>query len=190
MKYGRMKFAPPESSAPRHPTTPMRASIVIHISATPDNLGDVLGSLARMGVEVEEPKFVRAKPALAPPNKSKARFASEADMTAYFVELGLEASDATYFWNKMLSTDWRVAGRQVRDCKATIRTWKAGSFFPSQKGTPHFGGGAFIARDQAAREIIKLRDDLKFLGNAEEGGPTRAQIYARIDTLVKQFNLT
>jgi len=163
----------------------MKASIVIKIDATPEKLMEVASYLAGIGIQIEGASVPIAK--AGPVNKEKARCKSEKEMAAYFAEQGLHVSDATYFWNKMLSSDWSIGGRPVRDWRAAVRTWKAGAFFPSQKG--EWGSTNRAAKEQAAKEIARLREDFKYLSPGS-GEDRLDQIRSRISMLCKQFGLS
>jgi len=64
---------------------------------------------------------------------------------AFALELNLPRTDGRWFWLKHEETGWRKAnGSPVLDWRATMRTWEAGGYFPSQKrigGGPGAGGG-------------------------------------------------
>jgi hypothetical protein len=48
-------------------------------------------------------------------------------------ELGLTQSDAEYVFHKWQGNGWTNGNKPIRDWPATVRQWKAGRFFPSQK---------------------------------------------------------
>ncbi len=75
------------------------------------------------------------KPAKASPEKvmPKAKASSEREVQEYCVEIGLRESDGAFFWNKWLSCDWTNNKQKIKDWKATIRSWKAAGYVPSQR---------------------------------------------------------
>ena len=54
----------------------------------------------------------------------------------YCRDIGLPDSDADYFFNKWEGNGWSNGGRPIKDWRATIRSWKAGGYCPSQKHKP------------------------------------------------------
>lgn len=64
--------------------------------------------------------------------------ATEPEITAFCKELGLSPTDAEWVFYKWLGNGWKNDGKPIKSWKATIRCWKAGGFFPSQK-TAKFG---------------------------------------------------
>ncbi len=62
------------------------------------------------------------------------RKGTQADVDRYCEELGLTCSDATHVFNKWEGNGWTNGGKPIRDWKATIRSWKAAGYLPSQKG--------------------------------------------------------
>lgn len=51
----------------------------------------------------------------------------------FFAELSLPRSDAEWFFFKCEGNGWTNGGKRILDWKATIRSWKAGRYLPSQK---------------------------------------------------------
>lgn len=64
--------------------------------------------------------------------KNKARGAVE-ELRAYAVERQLPASDGEWLYDKMLTSGWKVDGKDVKDWQALIRVWQKNGYFPSQK---------------------------------------------------------
>lgn len=62
--------------------------------------------------------------------------ASREEVEAYVLEQGLTRNDAAYRFDGWESNGWTANGKAVKDWKASIRTWKAGGYFPSQKNNP------------------------------------------------------
>ena len=62
--------------------------------------------------------------------KSKA---SQDEVLAFIVESELPKSDAEWFFNKCEANGWTNSGEPIKDWKATIRSWKAAGYMPSQK---------------------------------------------------------
>jgi len=53
---------------------------------------------------------------------------------AFAVELGLPASDGEACFHKWEGNGWTNGGKKIKDWKATIRSWNAAGYLPSQKG--------------------------------------------------------
>ena len=64
---------------------------------------------------------------------SKARALDLAEVQAFVASEGLPVSDADYFWNKCEGNGWKNGGNSIKDWRATVRSWKAASYLPSQK---------------------------------------------------------
>lgn len=64
--------------------------------------------------------------------KPKARGTIE-EFRAFFLSISLPDSDAEYAFHKWQGNGWINGKNPIRDWKATVRQWKAGKFFPSQK---------------------------------------------------------
>lgn len=78
------------------------------------------------------------------PLKSKARGSME-EVVAYVTGHGnLPSTDGEWFYDKMLASGWKNDGKDVKDWKATVRTWKSISIFPSQKPTTRAKGFSYI----------------------------------------------
>jgi hypothetical protein len=55
---------------------------------------------------------------------------------AFAVECGLPASDGESCFHKWEGNGWMNGTNRVKDWKATIRSWQAAGYMPSQKGKP------------------------------------------------------
>lgn len=75
--------------------------------------------------------------------KSKARGTS-AELAAYCVEIGLEESDGLALYDKWQGNGWMNNKTAIVDWRATVRSWKAQGYLPSQKVTRQ--GTAYGAR--------------------------------------------
>jgi uncharacterized protein YdaU (DUF1376 family) len=53
---------------------------------------------------------------------------------SFAVELGLPASDGEACFHKWEGNGWTNGGKKIKDWKATIRSWNAAGYLPSQKG--------------------------------------------------------
>jgi hypothetical protein len=54
---------------------------------------------------------------------------------AFAVEIGMPESDGEASWHKWEGNGWKNGGNAVKDWKATLRSWKASGYLPSQKKT-------------------------------------------------------
>ena len=66
------------------------------------------------------------------PKESKAR-GTLLQVKEFCKEEELPESDAIWFFHKCEGNDWTNGGKPIKDWKATIRSWKAGRYLPSQK---------------------------------------------------------
>lgn len=55
------------------------------------------------------------------------------ELKEYCVSLGLPESDGEACFNKWEGNGWTNGGKAIKDCKATIRSWKDQGYLPSQK---------------------------------------------------------
>lgn len=67
--------------------------------------------------------------------KPKARGTIE-QFREFFQTIGLPDSDAEYAFHKWEGNGWVNGKNPIKDWKATVRQWKTGKFFPSQKNPP------------------------------------------------------
>lgn len=103
------------------------------------------------------------------PKETKGKARDEATVVAYCKDQELSEEDGQWFWNKMLSSGWKNAGRAVADWKATVRMWKIGKFFPSQKNQPQ--PGAAVSKPQPLFVTIR---NLKEAISVHPANPTWA----------------
>jgi hypothetical protein len=66
--------------------------------------------------------------------KSKNRPNDRSELDAFFAEVGLTANDAEYAWHHWEGKGWRNGTAAIKDWRATVRSWKAAGYWPSQKG--------------------------------------------------------
>jgi uncharacterized protein YdaU (DUF1376 family) len=65
------------------------------------------------------------------PAPKGARPDSEQEVVEYCKSLGVP--DGAYFWHKWMGDGFRNRGKPMKDWRATIRSWKAAGYLPSQK---------------------------------------------------------
>jgi len=65
------------------------------------------------------------------PKKSRG---SLEEFRAYGSDLGLGINDADYLHAHLCENGWKRGKEPIKDWKATMRKWKTGKYFPSQKG--------------------------------------------------------
>lgn len=63
----------------------------------------------------------------------RSRPSNREEFDAYIREVGLYRNDAEWLWNKWEGNGWLNSQRPIKDWKATVRSWKEGEYFPSQK---------------------------------------------------------
>lgn len=85
------------------------------------------GTDAPMPEKKPSAKREAAKPA------SKSRPADRAELDAYFREVDLLPRDAEYAWEKWEGNGWLNGGKPIKDWKSTVRQWKTGGYWPTQK---------------------------------------------------------
>lgn len=66
------------------------------------------------------------------PKELKARGSVE-EVKEFCKSESLPESDAIWFFHKNEGNGWTNGGKPIKDWKATIRSWKAGQYLPSQK---------------------------------------------------------
>lgn len=66
--------------------------------------------------------------------ENKGRAKSPEEVHEFFLSLGLTKEDGEWFWHKCEANGWKNGIRPILDWRATVRSWKAGQFIPSQKG--------------------------------------------------------
>lgn len=70
-----------------------------------------------------------------PPLTNRARGTID-DVKLLCASLGLPVTDAEWFFHKCEANGWTNAGKPIKDWQATVRSWKAGGYMPSQKSQP------------------------------------------------------
>jgi hypothetical protein len=65
--------------------------------------------------------------------RNKNATATREEVDAFMAELSLPPSDAEWFFNKCVANGWTNKGEPIKDWRATIRSWKAVNYLPSQK---------------------------------------------------------
>lgn len=55
------------------------------------------------------------------------------DVFSFFCELKLPDFDAEWFFEKCVGNGWTNGGKPIKDWKATVRSWRAARYLPSQK---------------------------------------------------------
>lgn len=78
------------------------------------------------------------------PKRSKA---TVNEVMEFCVSEKLPSSDADWFFHKCEGNGWINGGKPIKDWKATIRSWRAAGYLPSQKN----GTGVYERQDPAMR---------------------------------------
>jgi hypothetical protein len=68
--------------------------------------------------------------------------ATEPEIIEFVLSIGLPASDGTACFDKWTGNGWKNGGKAIVDWKATIRSWKAQGYLPSQKYGDRPNGGS------------------------------------------------
>jgi hypothetical protein len=55
------------------------------------------------------------------------------EVAAFFSEHSLPDSDAEWFFEKCTGNGWTNGGKPIKDWRATVRSWRAAGYLPSQK---------------------------------------------------------
>ena len=91
------------------------------------------------------------------PPRSKSEKPTIDEVMAFAESLGLQASDGEATFYKWEGNGWKNGSNPVKDWKATIRSWKAGGFLPSQKnGT--ITGAKSHRKNEYPQETLQLPD--------------------------------
>lgn len=92
--------------------------------------------------------------------KPKARGTAE-ELKAYCVELKLPESDGVATFDKWQGNGWTNGGKPMKDWRATIRSWSAQGYMPSQKSTSHGNPNRNSANGRAADDRDQDRTGFK-----------------------------
>ena len=65
-------------------------------------------------------------------DKNKKR-GTQLELQEFCKSNGLFPRDADYLWNRWESNGWQNANKPIKDWRATVRSWKAQGYLPSQK---------------------------------------------------------
>jgi hypothetical protein len=79
------------------------------------------------------------------------------EVMAFAESLGLPASDGEATYYKWEGNGWKNGSNPVKDWKATIRSWKAGGFLPSQKNGTSAGAKSH-RKNEYPQETLQLPD--------------------------------
>lgn len=82
---------------------------------------------------------------------SKAKASSKREVIEFAVGIGLPASEGEWFFEKCEGNGWTNDGKPIRDWKATVRSWKAAGYMPSQKN-----GGTGNAAHKAPQKLKRV----------------------------------
>lgn len=93
---------------------------------------------ARSGVQTELPGMPESVE-----NKSRGTMAQ---VSSFCQSNGLSFRDAEWFFFKCEGCGWKNGGKPIVCWRSTVRSWKAGKFFPSQKQVQAAGGPNEIDR--------------------------------------------
>jgi len=66
-------------------------------------------------------------------NAIKNKASSQSEITEYCLELGLTEADGVSTWEKWEGNGWINGKSKIKDWKATLRSWNAAGYMPSQK---------------------------------------------------------
>lgn len=77
----------------------------------------------------------------------KAR-ATLAEVTEFCLSEGLTQGDAEAFFHGKEANGWKNGNTAIKDWKATIRSWKAASYHPSQKGNGRQNGKPSVSHTE------------------------------------------
>lgn len=78
-------------------------------------------------------------------------------MKLFFASQELPVSDADWFFHKCEGNGWRNGGKPILDWRATVRSWKAGGYLPSQKNSSNGNGNG------SPRKPVEVSDWIKKL---------------------------
>lgn len=116
------------------------------------------------------------------PNDTRKGKATFEQVKAFCEEAGLPQSDAEWFFYKCEGNGWTNKGEPIKDWKATIRSWKAGSYMPSQKQSQF----SRPATPPAPKPADKVKIGSKWFSEAEP--PTREKLGNDYEIYMESFN--
>lgn len=102
---------------------------------------------------------VASSPHPEPKKKKAAARGTLEEITAFCRTLGLPASDAESIFHKWEGNGWTNGPRPIKDWQATIRSWKAAGYLPSQKAASR--PGAFQPANPAQKKESAAATDLR-----------------------------
>lgn len=104
--------------------------------------------------EVQERKT--ADPEKPAPAKTVPAMKAKADLATvhtFCAEEEIPAQDAEWFFHKCEGNGWTNGGKAIKDWRATLRSWKASGYLPSQKQPRGSGNGWQSSHGPASGEI-------------------------------------
>ncbi len=110
--------------------------------------------------------------------EDKRRPLSLAECVAYGITIGISASDTEAFFDSQESGGWTRGGKALCNWQASLRTWKANSWLPSQKQN---GQRQFVKAKEKAPSYQKITP-ARELTAAEESEAENARRIAREET--------
>lgn len=111
-----------------------------------------------------EGKEGKAKKGSAEGKQSKAK-ATQEEVAEFIAEVGLPSTDAEWFFHKCEGCGWTNGGKPMKDWKATIRSWKAANYMPSQK--PSMGRNGHEAKPESKPMVPTMDQWRAFIGSHE-----------------------
>lgn len=126
------KFRQQTRTPSKHPS-PDDGSLLTVCVANDKHLRTPVG----VGGVVEDEGVVGAPPGA---NLVKKDRGTPDEIAAFCASLGLPASDSQWLAHKWHGNGWQNGGRSIKDWKATVRSWHAAGYMPSQKNGAKPGG--------------------------------------------------
>lgn len=87
----------------------------------------------KSSTEIEPKGSIADKPAKGKTDRLKAKPQSRDEFDQFFKSEGLYPRDSEYAWLHWEENGWTNGKAKIKDWKATVRKWKAGGYFPTQK---------------------------------------------------------
>lgn len=85
------------------------------------------------------------------------------EINAFFAELLLQESDAVWFFEKCQGNGWTNGGKPMKDWRATVRSWKAAGYLPSQRQPtgrgPNRNTGTPLRPEDQPKEFNPMADE-------------------------------